>query len=174
MKDEKRSFMSLKNNARGKFFEKAIEMACDYYREQEIANIHKVPEPYRVIKKFENGEFKGQFLKKAEPDFKGCLRNGQQIVFECKSTTKERIIKSILSENQKKELYINHKLKCITSVCICFEDELIERYFFVPFFIWEDMEKYYKKKSLTKDDLHMFEVYYKPNIGIHFLENILK
>lgn len=51
MTDEKRSFQSLKNNAQGQFFEQQIERACNYYREKNIANIHKTPEPFRVIKK---------------------------------------------------------------------------------------------------------------------------
>lgn len=88
MVDLKRSFQSLKNNAQGHFFEQQIERACNYYMETGIANIHKTPEPFRVIKKLPAGRFQGQFLKKAEPDFKGVLSNGQAIVFECKFTNK--------------------------------------------------------------------------------------
>lgn len=131
MIDEKKKFQSLKNNAQGRFFEEQIERACNYYREKNIANIHKVPEPFRVLKKLPAGKFSGQFLRKAEPDFKGCLLNGQCIVFECKYTSQSKIQRSILSENQNAELERNNNLNCITAVCICFAEGLIERYFFV-------------------------------------------
>lgn len=172
MKDVKRSFKSLKNNAQGHFFEQQIERACNHYRETGIANIHKTPEPFRVLKKAEGGKFQGQFLKKAEPDFKGVLNGGQMIVFECKFTSKERISKNVLSENQENELQRNQKLGAIAAICICFAEGLTERYFFVPFEIWLNMEKHFGKKSVTADDLKSFEVFYKHSIGIDFLKNI--
>lgn len=174
MKDIKRSFQSLKNNAQGCFFEKEIERACNYYREKNIANIHKVPEPFRVLKKLPAGKFTGQFLRKAEPDFKGCFMNGQCIVFECKYTSQDKIQRSILSENQNAELERNNNLKSIAAVCICFAEGLTERYFFVPFEVWLNMENYFGKKSVTAEDLKDFEIYYKYSKGIDFLENILR
>lgn len=174
MKDEKKKFQSLKNNAQGHFFEQQIERACNFYREKNIANIHKTPEPFRVLKKLPAGKFTGQFLRKAEPDFKGCFMNGQCIVFECKYTSQNKIQRSILSENQNAELERNYNLKCITAVCICFAEGLTERYFFVPFEVWLNMEKHFGKKSVTAEDLKNFEIYYKYSKGIDFLENILK
>lgn len=170
MTNDEKKFKSLKNNAQGHFFEKEVERACNYYREKNIANIHKVPEPFRVIKKLPGGKFQGQFLRKAEPDFKGCLLNGQCIVFECKYTSQDKIQRSILSENQNAELERNNNLKCITAVCICFAEG--EIYFFVPFDVWLNMEKYFGKKSVTAEDLKCFEVFYKHSIGIDFLKNI--
>lgn len=171
-KIEDRSFRSLKNNAQGHFFEMAIEQACNYYREKGIANIHKTPEPFRVLKKIQGGRFTGQFIKRAEPDFKGVFMTGQAIVFECKYTSKDKIQKSVLSENQNAELERNNNLKCITAVCICFAEGLAERYFFVPFDVWLNMEKYFGKKSVTAEDLKSFEIFYKHSIGIDFLKNI--
>lgn len=172
MIDEKKKFQSLKNNAQGRFFEAQIERACNYYREKNIANIHKVLEPFRVLKKLPAGKFTGQFLRKAEPDFKGCLLDGQCIVFECKYTSQNKIQRSILSENQNAELERNNNLNCITAVCICFAEGLTDRYFFVPFDVWLNMEKYFGKKSVTAEDLKKFEIYYKHSIGIDFLRNI--
>lgn len=172
MTDEKRSFQSLKNNAQGHFFEKEIERACNYYREKNIANIHKVPEPFRVLKKLPAGKFTGQFLRKAEPDFKGVFKTGQSIVFECKYTSQNKIQRSILSENQNAELERNNNLNCITAVCICFAEGLQERYFFVPFEIWKDMEKYFGKNSVVAEDLKEFEVFYRYSRGVDFLQHI--
>lgn len=174
MKDVKRSLQSLNNNAQGHFFEQQIERACNHYREMGIANIHKTPEPFRVLKKLPAGKFQGQFIKRAEPDFKGVFKTGQSIVFECKYTSKDKIQKSVLSENQAIELERNHNLNCIAAVCICFAEGLTERYFFVPFEVWKNMEKYFGKKSVTTEDLKFFEIYYKYSKGIDFLENILK
>ena len=174
MINAKRSFQSLKNNAQGHFFEQQIERACNHYREKGIANIHKTPEPFRVLKKAEGGKFQGQFIKKAEPDFKGVRKNGQAIVFECKFTTKDKISKSVLSKNQEVELERNYNLGAETFICVCFAEGLKERYFFIPFKLWLNMEKYFGKKSVTAEDLKDNEIYYKYSKGIDFLENILK
>lgn len=174
MKDVKRSFQSLKNNAQGHFFEQQIERACNHYRETGIANIHKTPEPFRVIKKLLAGRFQGQFLKKAEPDFKGVLQGGQMIVFECKFTSKERISKNVLSENQENELQRNQKLGAITAVCICFAEGLIERYFFIPYLAWYKMKVAIGKKSVSIKDIQQFEVQFDGRNGILFLDNILQ
>lgn len=80
--------------------------------------------------------------------------------------------KSVLSENQNKELERNSNLKSITAVCICFAEGLQERYFFVPFEIWKDMEKRFGKKSVTADDLKEFEVFYRYSRGVDFLQHI--
>lgn len=172
--DEKliRKRRSAINNAQGRFFEEQVERACNYYREKGIANIHKTPEPFRVLKKNQGGRFIGQFIKRAEPDFKGVFMTGQAIVFECKYTSKNKIQKSVLSENQNKELERNSNLKSITAVCICFAEGLQERYFFVPFEIWKDMEKRFGKKSVTADDLKEFEVFYRYSRGVDFLQHI--
>lgn len=172
MNREERSFRSLKNNAQGHFFEMAIEQACNYYREKGIANIHKTPEPFRVLKKIQGGKFTGQFIKRAEPDFKGVFMTGQAIVFECKYTSKNKIQKSVLSKNQNAELERNSNLKSITAVCICFAEGLQERYFFVPFKIWKDMEKYFGKSSVNAEDLKEFEVFYRYSRGVDFLQHI--
>lgn len=173
MKDVKRSFQSLKNNAQGHFFEQQIERACNHYREKGIANIHKTPEPFRVIKKLPAGRFQGQFIKKAEPDFKGVRKDGQAIVFECKFTTKDKISKSVLSKNQEVELERNYNLGAETFICVCFAEGVTERYFFIPFKLWLNMERHFGKKSIKASDLKMFEIYYNHSIGISFLENIL-
>lgn len=157
MINEKRSYQSLKNNAQGHFFEQQIERACNYYREKNIANIHKVPEPFRVLKKLPAGRFQGQFLKKAEPDFK-----------------KDKISKSVLSENQEVELERNYKLGAITAVCICFAEGIIERYFFIPYLAWYKMKVAIGKKSVSIKDIQQFEVQFDGRNGILFLDNILQ
>lgn len=173
MKDIKRSFQSLKNNAQGHFFEQQIERACNHYKEKGIANIHKTPEPFRVIKKLPAGRFQGQFLKKAEPDFKGVLQGGQMIVFECKFTSKERISKNVLSENQENELQRNQKLGAIAAICICFAEGMIERYFFIPYQVWNNIDKIIGKKTIGIKDIKHFEVNFSGSKGILFLENLI-
>lgn len=173
MKDVKRSFQSLKNNAQGHFFEQQIERACNHYKEKGIANIHKTPEPFRVIKKADGGRFQGQFLKKAEPDFKGVLVGGQMIVFECKFTSKERISKNVLSENQEKELKRNQELGAIAAICICFAEGMIERYFFIPYQVWNNIDKIIGKKTIGIKDIKQFEVNFSGSKGILFLENLI-
>lgn len=61
MTNDEKKFKSLKNNAQGHFFEKEVERACNYYREKNIANIHKVPEPFRVLKNYLQGSLQVNF-----------------------------------------------------------------------------------------------------------------
>ena len=87
---------NMQSNGFGKNFERSVLMACDYYRDNNLADISKVDEPFRVVKLMGNGRFLGQFTKKANPDFEGTLAGGKSICFECKYTSKDRIQESVI------------------------------------------------------------------------------
>lgn len=143
-----------------------MAMGCDFYRENGIADISKVDEPFRVLKLKQYGKFEGQFTKKANPDFEGTMKGGRSICFECKYTSKDRISQSVVTDMQAKVLSRKYELGGLVGVCC----GIGSRYFFVPWSIWADMKGYFGKKSVSVADLKDYEVPFRQ--GIRFLENI--
>ena len=93
-------FRNRQSNGFGKNFEKFVAMGCDFYREKGIADISKVDEPFRVVRLLKDGRFEGRFTRKANPDFEGTIRGGRSICFECKYTSKDRILQSVITKRQ--------------------------------------------------------------------------
>ena len=164
----KRSFASRKALGYGKNFESFISAACDYYRHNGIADISKVDEPFRVLKLYGKGQFKGQFTRNANPDFEGTLKGGQSICFEAKYTSQRRMAKSVISDKQEEVLNYKSALGAVVGVCV----GIGQRYFFVPWEVWANMKEIYGKKSVSADDLAKFEVKFRR--GIMFLDRIQK
>ena len=128
VKRSKRSFSARKALGYGKNFESFISAACDYYRDNGMADISKVDEPFRVIKLYDRGQFRGQFTKKANPDFEGTLKGGKSICFEAKYTSQRRMAKSVISDKQEEVLNYKSALGAVVGVCV----GIGQRYFFVP------------------------------------------
>ena len=164
----KRSFAARKALGYGKNFESFIIAACDYYRDRGLADITKVDEPFTVLKLYGKGQFKGQFTKKANPDFEGTLKGGQSICFEAKYTSQRRMAKSVISDKQEEVLSYKSILGAVVGVCV----GIVDRYFFVPWEVWANIEEIYGKKSVTADDLAKFEVKFRH--GIMFLDRLSK
>lgn len=152
----------------GKHFEEIIEMACWNYRDTGVAIIEKTPEPMKVLGKSNKGRFQACFIKKAQPDFKGCIAGGKAIVFEAKATEKERIRKNVITAEQFGYLEDYWKMGAEAFVLVSF---CLERYYRVPWGIWREMETFYERKYLTEADLKDCRVSYK-NCCLNFLEKI--
>lgn len=153
-------------NASGRAFESDIIRGCIYYRDSGQAVINKVGEPYTVMRKNTDGTFRGRFIGKAEPDFKGVLRGGRAVAFEAKSTRKTRIQQSAVTPTQGSWLDEQFRMGAITFVCVLIGD----RFFSVPWPIWRDMKLIYKKKYLMPADIEEFEVVYDG--GVKFLDYV--
>ena len=106
------------SNDRGRNFENLIMKGCQYYAQSGRAIINKVYEPYRCIKILEDGKFIGQFTGRAEPDFKGVLHNGRSVAFEAKSTSKSRIQRNALTEEQMQWLAAQYSMGALAFVCV--------------------------------------------------------
>ncbi len=150
----------------GKNFEKFVAMGCAYYRQEGLADISKIDEPFRVIKLKKAGRFEGQFTRKANPDFEGTIRGGRSICFECKYTSKERILQSVITKKQAEVLDRKYELGGLVGVCCGIGD----RYFFVPWEVRTNMKLYFGRKSASAEDLKEYEVPFRQ--GIKFLEDI--
>lgn len=168
IKKSRKSFTARKALGYGKNFESFISDACDYYRNKGLADIVKVDEPFKVLELYDRGRFKGQFTKKANPDFEGTLKGGQSICFEAKYTSQKRMAKSVISDKQEEVLSYKSVLGAVVGVCV----GIIDRYFFVPWEVWDNMEEIYGKKSVSADDLAKFEVKFRH--GIMFLDRASK
>lgn len=159
-------YRNRQSNGFGKNFEKSVLMACDYYRDNNLADISKVDESFRVIRLMGNGRFIGQFTRKANPDFEGTLAGGKSICFECKYTSKDRIIKSVITKYQGEVLERKFMLGGKVGV-VC---GIQESFFFVPWKVWRNLEGVYGKKTVFADDLAKYEVPFRS--GVMFLDGL--
>ncbi len=163
---DERRYRNLQSNGFGKNFERFVDMGCAYYRQEGLADISKIDEPFRVIKLKKAGRFEGQFIRNANPDFEGTVRGGRSICFECKYTSKDRIQQSVITRKQEEVLDSKYRLGGIVGVCCGIGD----RNFFVPWEVWTNMKLYFGRKSASAEDLKEYEVPFRQ--GIRFLENI--
>lgn len=149
---------------RGRAFENLIVKGCQHYELYGKAKISKVYEPYRCVKKMPNGRFIGQWVGRAEPDFKGVLRGGRSVAFEAKSTHKSRIQQNALTEQQADWLEAQREMGALAFVCV----EICGRFFMIPWESWRDMRSCYGKKFLMPGDVTNYEVIYDGSV--RFLE----
>ena len=154
----------------GKSFEGIIDQACFKYGDLGRAIIEKTPEPMKIIKKGEKGQFTACFEKKAQPDYKGVLYKGQSIIFEAKATEKDQIKKDVITPGQFESLDNHWKINAIVFVMVCFQ---LERYYRVPWGTWREMELLYGRKYLKESDIAECRVYFK-NGCLDFLNNIME
>lgn len=141
--------------ARGKAFEKIIEDACQRYEDLGIACILKTPEPFLVLKRNKEGIFTGRFTgTKAQPDFQGTLSNGQSFLMEAKSTKKDRIMQSVLTETQSALLDKHDKMGAVCLVAVNIQNH----YFSVPWREWKRMKERNGHKYATIEELKEFEI----------------
>lgn len=154
------------NNAQGHHFEREILAGCRMYEQHKIAVIDKTPEPFRVSKKSTNGIFTGRFSTPAQPDFQGTLYGGQSIMFEAKRTSKDRIIRNVLTDTQMDVLEKHNRLGAMCGVCISIQDE----FFFIPWNTWRDMKEMYGRQYLKTTDIEEYKVRFDG--AVHFLQNV--
>lgn len=148
------------NNAQGHFFESYIKAACMLYAERGRAIIDKTPEPFRVMKKQQDGTFTGRFTARAQPDFQGTLAGGRSIVFEAKHTTTDRIKRAVVTKTQMETLDKHDECGALAAVCVGIQDS----FFFVPWWWWRDMKQYAGRLYVTAADLERFRVRFNGSV----------
>ena len=156
-----------RNRASGEIFERYINAACIYYEQLEKAIIEKTPEPMRVIKNMGYGKFLAHFEKKAQPDYKGTLREGKTIVFEAKHTDGDRIEQNRLTDIQFQGL---EKYSALGAECFVLVSIQMEIFALVPWTIWQNMKSIYKRKYMTSEELKEYQVPFRNGV-IQFLNN---
>ena len=143
------------NHAHGATFEKMISDTLDIYRRYGIANVHKYPEPLKVIRATGKGTFECCFVKRSEPDFIGTLRGGRAIVFEAKHTDNDRILQEVVKEHQAAALDAHEKLG---AACFILVSLRMRDFFFLPWEIWKSMKKRYGHKYGCAADMFEYRV----------------
>ncbi len=161
------------NRIMGAQFEQYITAACDAYRTRGIADIEKTPEPFRVLSSMHRLScgamgFEGVFEEKAQPDFKGTMRNGISIVFEAKESSTGRIEQRAVNPHQTKSLRSHERLgaKAFVMVCLDFRD-----FYRVPWAVWDNMKELCGHKYMNREQLEPYRIHCV-NGMLHLLENL--
>lgn len=156
------------NKAAGATFEGRLSVACNFYRQQEVAHIEKTPEPFRITGRDKFGRVCGFYEKKGQPDFKGVLCDGRGIIFEAKHTSTDRIRQEVITEEQWKslELYEVFKAYCFVMVSLN-----LKRFYRVPWRVWKEMKSLYGRKYMTEKELEPYELFEKAGV-IGILEGL--
>ena len=162
-----RSYQGLLNNKQGELFEKQIIGGCIGYEMNERAFIEKTPEPFKVSMPLGAGQFKGSFVAKAQPDFKGTLKRGKSIVFEAKYTRQDKMRANVLTKKQSDCLEKHYNLGAITGVVIGIQND----FFFIPWRLWRIMEETYDRKYLKPEDIKAYRVKFTGNVNFLDLAN---
>ena len=155
-----------RSRAAGGFWEELLEDSCEYYSLMHKAEITKTPEPMKPIgPKNQKGQFLACYTKQAQPDYKGTLAGGRAVVFEAKHTDSDRLQRSVVSEEQEKQLDRHMALgaDCFVMVSCGFR-----QFFKIPWQVFRDMKDHYGRKYITPEDVQEYKVRY---IGgtLHFL-----
>jgi recombination protein U len=140
----------------GATFELFIRTSCQYFKTRGLAHIEKTPEPMRPLSAPNGrGQFLAYYEKQAQPDFQGTLRGGRSIVFEAKHTDGDRIERSRLSDEQMDALKHHNRLGADAFVLVSMG---LQRFYKVPWPIWDHMKQRYGRQYMKAEDLQPFEV----------------
>jgi recombination protein U len=171
IKNVQRQHRGKKSKAAGGYFENMISRACSYYRDKELANIEKTPEPMKVLKPMptQPGRFIACFVRAAQPDYKGTIQGGQAIVFEAKHTDGSKIERSRLTAEQMSGLEKHHGLGALTFVVVSFR---LQSFYRIPWLVWRDMKKLYGRQYVKQGELSEYEITAQGGV-IRLLEGII-
>ena len=162
------SYKNKVNRANGQAFEDLISYSLGFYKEKGYANIEKTPEPMRVMRNLGGGRFEAIFTKQAQPDYKGVIIGGQNIIFEAKHTEKGRIQSSAVSSKQE-EMFNDYE--ALGSLCFVFISFSLSSFYRVPWSEWKCMKEKYGRSYLKEEELGEWKLKSNPGI-IYLLEGI--
>ena len=154
------------NRASGEIFENYITAACTHYQIAGKAIIEKTPEPMKVLRRLQGGQFIACFEKKAQPDYKGTTSGGHTIVFEAKHTDEDRIDQSRVSKTQSDSLDRYSEMGAACFILVSIRMQLFYR---IPWSVWKTMKQNYGRKYITTEELKQYQVPFTNGI-IHFLK----
>ena len=114
------------------------------------------------------GQFICCFAKQAQPDFKGVLMDSTMVLFDAKHTDKEKIMRSVVTEEQEEcfERYMKLGAMCFLVVSIG-----LDKFYRVPWVVFRDMKKIYGHKYMDEKDLEAYKIKYLNGV-LRFLDGI--
>lgn len=155
MADPKKQLQGKLSRAKGKRFEELISASLDYYRAKGFADIEKTPEPMKVLRRLEHGKFIACFEKKAQPDYKGVIKGGREIVFEAKYTDGEKLTQDRVGDLQGAYMTRHQALGARCYILAGFASGEIYK---IPWSVWQDMKSLFGRKYVTEKDLEQYRV----------------
>lgn len=162
-----RQLIGSRSRSTGAAFEKLIEVSCEVYKSRGLAYIEKTPEPMRPISGADRqGKFTAIYTAAAQPDYKGTLSGGRAVVFEAKHTDLDTIKQERVTPAQAEALRIHYELGALCFVMISIKD----RYFAIPWTIWDNMKQIYGRKYITASDVKEHEVKITADKGSVYLD----
>lgn len=165
-KDQMKQLQGKISRAKGKHFEARLDASFAYYQSPGYAEIEKTPEPMRVIRNLGSGRFLAVFEKKAQPDYKGLIKGGREIMFEAKFTEKDRIEQSRVKKEQSDYLDRHERLGARCYVLAGFASGEVYR---IPWSVWRNMKEYFGRKYVTEADLEQYRVHTAWNATLQLL-----
>ena len=154
-KDPRRQAIGRKSKADGKRFEQQLDMSFEYYKHTGAMIVEKTPEPMRPTKSLGNGKFIAFFEKKAQPDYKGILKGGREIIFEAKYTAADRMDQSRVLREQEEYMDQHQNLGARCYVIAGFSSGEV---YSIPWQLWRDMKQHFGRKYVTERDIEKFRV----------------
>lgn len=154
-KDPRRQLIGVRSKAEGKRFEARLDAAFAYYDKTGFAAIEKTPEPLKPISSLGQGRFVACFEKKAQPDYKGILKGGREIMFEAKFTSTDRMEQSRVLAGQADYMDKHQRLGARCYVVVGFARGEVYR---IPWDVWRDMKSHFGRKYVTEADLDKYRV----------------
>lgn len=154
-KNPKRQLQGKLSRAKGKNFEELLDRSFDYYRERGFADVEKTPEPMKVIRRLEHGRFIACFEKKAQPDYKGIIKGGRELLFEAKYTDSDRIEQERVGELQSKYMSRHQSLGARCYVIAGFGTGAAYR---IPWDVWLNMKAHFGRKYVAERDIQQYKM----------------
>lgn len=120
MRTQKRQYSRSHAN-RGQLFENLIDMTNNQYRNNNFADIRKVPSPVKILKVAGN-KVDGKLESATWVDYSG-IHRGQAIIFDAKETKQKRFPLNNLTDNQYRLLRSWHYMGAKAFLLVCFRIE---------------------------------------------------
>lgn len=155
-KDPRHRAQGMIARATGQAFESRLNAAFAYYAAKGLAVIEKTPEPMKIIRPLEKGQFICVFSHRAQPDYQGTAPGGISVMLEAKHTTGNQLYRSKVTDNQLDYLRRHSALGAKCYVLAGFGSN--GKTYRVPFAVWDDMKKIYGRKYVTPVDLEDYEI----------------
>lgn len=155
VKNPKHQLQGKISRAKGKAFEERIDSSLAYYRQRGFAHIEKTPEPMKVIRRLEQGRFIACFEKKAQPDYKGIIKGGREILFEAKYTDNEKMEQNRVGDLQAEYMERHQSLGARCYVLAGFRSGNAYR---IPWDTWKDMKARFGRKYVREQDIQQFKM----------------
>ena len=159
---------------RGMMSESIIEIACNQYRERNLAIINKVPTPIQVLSR-QGNKITGFFKGKSTVDFEGTLKGGRSVAFDSKETRGKNLPFKNIHQHQIDYLQDVSKMNGIAFILVSFTK--LDKYYRLNI---KDLTGYIKepwssnKKSIPLEFFEIYATEVKSGSGLYldFLKNL--